>query len=72
VTAKIYASAVNRIERLHRDLASRFEPSEFAAADTVPRAVLADDHTQGWPNTWLSRPDHRSELWRGRVDGPLR
>jgi hypothetical protein len=48
VTAKIYASAVNRmIERLHRDLASRVEPSELAAVDTVRRAVLADDHTQG-------------------------
>jgi hypothetical protein len=34
------------IETLNRDLASRVELSELGAADTVLRAMLADDHTQ--------------------------
>ncbi len=44
---EIYAGAVSEvIEELNRDLASRVEPSDLAAADTVLRAVLADEHTQ--------------------------
>ena len=44
---EIYAGAVREvIEELNRDLASRVEPSDLAAADTVLRAVLADEHTQ--------------------------
>ena len=44
---EIYAGAVSTvIDRLNRDLASRVEPSDLAAADSVLRAVLADDHTQ--------------------------
>jgi DNA-binding MarR family transcriptional regulator len=42
-----YARAVRRvIQRLNQDLSRRVDPADLASADTVLRAVLADDHTK--------------------------
>jgi DNA-binding MarR family transcriptional regulator len=56
-----YAKSVTIvIERLNRDLATRVDRSDLAAADTVLRAVLLDDHTQRLAE-YLSHPAALSE-----------
>ena len=46
-----YANAVRTvIKRLNRELCERVEPADLAGADTVLRAVLADDHSRQLAN----------------------